>query len=293
MAQQHGEARQQVDRRHSRHQRAGHTGDPPDAAQDHQQGESRRHSAHGMGGNTAPQHLRDGVGLGHVSHAQGGRQREHGEERGQELSAAPLQAEAHGVHGTAPELAPAVPLTVLHRQQALRALGGQTQQGGELHPHQGAGAPGHQGRGHAGDVAGADGGGEGRHQGGEGGDPVCSALPGLPAENAPQRPPQVPPGEKAGAEQKKYAGARQKRQHPGAPDQPVGICDPVRERHESSSFPVCDTLSIRRRAAQHAKKAGAPGKGARDGGCGKAFSSPCAGPGRRRWSVPACTLCRR
>ena len=199
----------------------------------------------------------------------------------------------HGVHGTAPELAPAVPLTVLHRQQALRALGGQTQQGGELHPHQGAGAPGHQGRGHAGDVAGADGGGEGRHQGGEGGDPVCSALPGLPAENAPQRPPQVPPGEKAGAEQKKYAGARQKRQHPGAPDQPVGICDPVERDMRAAPFRFA-ILSAYGEGRRNMRKKRAPRERAPvTADAEKAFSSPCAGPGRRRWSVPACTLCRR
>lgn len=102
------------------------------------------------------------LALGHVPHAQGGQDCEEGEEKGQGTSQPlPPQGGAHGIHGAAAHFAAGVPLAVLDGQQALRALGGKAEEGGDLHPHQRAGAARRQRRGNAHDVPGAQGGGPG------------------------------------------------------------------------------------------------------------------------------------
>ncbi|CAN4072492.1 Multidrug export protein MepA, partial [Dysosmobacter welbionis] len=202
MPQQHCGARQQVKDRHEGHHHGADSGNPPDTAQnDHESQQSHCHpGGPGRNGEAVGQRPGDGIGLGHVPHAQGGQNCEEGEEKGQGTSQPlPPQGGAHGIHGAAAHFAAGVPLAVLDGQQALRALGGKAEEGGDLHPHQGAGAARHQGRGHAHDVSGTDGGGQRGHQGGEGGHiagPACLGA-GVTAENTFQRPAQVPPGEKA------------------------------------------------------------------------------------------------
>ena len=78
------------------------------------------------------------------------------------------QSGSHNVHGAAVGLSLPVPAAVFYRQSALGKLGGHAQQGGDLHPDQSPRPSCGQSRGHTHDVAGADGGGKSRHQGGKG-----------------------------------------------------------------------------------------------------------------------------
>lgn len=119
-------------------------GNPPDTAQnDHESQQSHCHpGGPGRNGEAVGQRPGDGIGLGHVPHAQGGQNCEEGEEKGQGTSQPlPPQGGAHGIHGAAAHFAAGVPLAVLDGQQALRALGGKAEEGGDLHPHQGHRGP--------------------------------------------------------------------------------------------------------------------------------------------------------
>ena len=77
-------------------------------------------------------------------------------------------------------------------------------------------AAGGEGGGDPHDVAGADGGRQGRHQGGEGGDAAFPGGVGFPAGKEPQGGKQVSPGQKPGPQGEKHPGAQQGRQRHGA-----------------------------------------------------------------------------
>src|SRR5690606_12080649 len=80
------------------------------------------------------------------------------------------------VHGAAHVLALFVRFAKVNRADRFRVLCGHAQQGAAPHPEQGTRPAEANGRGNAGDIAGADGGGQGSHQGVKGRDLPCPAA---------------------------------------------------------------------------------------------------------------------
>ena len=132
--QQHRRARQQVKDRHGGHHRGADSrrsaGCRPRMTT---RGQHRHRGAGdpGRDGEAAGQGLGDGVGLGHVPHPQGGQHREQGEQSRQHSPQPllPQAVRAWCTWGRRTSRRRSLRLAVLHRQQALRALGGQAAAG--------------------------------------------------------------------------------------------------------------------------------------------------------------------
>lgn len=101
---------------------------------------------------------------------------EQGEHRAKKPSGPPSERGLHHVHGATRPLAPVVSPPKAHSQHTLGKDGGHAKEGRELHPYQGPWPAGDQSRGYPHNIAGADGGCQGRHQGGEGETPSPPVL---------------------------------------------------------------------------------------------------------------------
>ena len=158
----------------------------------------------------------DGAGLDQVTPRQGGGEAGQGEPGGQDGAVEPIP---QIVHGSA--LPPSVRggAVVADGQQLLHTAGGHAQQRGDPHPEYRTGAAQIDGRGHPGDTAGADGGGQGGAQGLEGGDPPDRAVPGTEqrAQGGGQPQPDPEQGEKAAAQGQQQPGEEKEPQQPGVP----------------------------------------------------------------------------
>ena len=158
-----GEPAQHVDDGHERHDERGGLGNALDAAQHHDgsQDGQRRAGDPGIDVEAGLDGLGHRVGLHRAADAEGGQHAKQGKQHRQPLDA---QAALDVVHGAAAHLPLVVGDAVLDGQHGLAVLGGHAEEGGDPHPEDGARATGDDGRGHAGDVAGTDGGRERRHQ---------------------------------------------------------------------------------------------------------------------------------
>ena len=118
----------------------------------------------------------DGVGLDHVAHEAQGQDDGHGEKACQELAEAALESRPDVIDGAACGVAVVVGGAVGLGQDGLAVDGGHAEKGAEPHPEDGPGAAGVEGRGAAGDVAGAHLGGDSGGQGLEGTHAVLARL---------------------------------------------------------------------------------------------------------------------
>ena len=223
-----GQATCHVEDGHGGNQDGRNAGNGFDAAQDDDQGQDGQAHAGDHDGNLKGliQRGRNGVGLGQVADAEGRQHSEEGEQEAQDLAGVlVLEAILHGVHGTAGHFALDVDFPILDGEHAFAELARQAEAGGNPHPDQGAGAAGEHGRRHADDVARADGGRQGRHQGGKRGNiPFAERFrTGFTAEHLLQGVRQVAPRQEAQLESQEHAGADQQRQHDRPPYETVDV----------------------------------------------------------------------
>src|SRR5690606_28473123 len=167
VAGQYAEAGNQVADRHGRHQSGGGQGNTLDATEDHQANENRHDQAGGLGidAEGGMQAIGHGMRLHAIADAETGEHAEEGKQYRQpdELFAHAL---ADVVHRAADPLAAAVLFTEMHGQYRFAIFGRHADQGDQPHPYQCTGATEVNGGGNAGNIAGADCGGQGRGQGG-------------------------------------------------------------------------------------------------------------------------------
>ena len=162
--QQHHDAGGHVQHRHQRHDGRGGLGNPFDSADDHSEDQNTQHDAGDHPGNSG-----GFQGRGHLKHlnavadAEAGEHAEHGKESGQPAPAL-AEAVADVIHRAAHMVALVIGLTEVNRQEGLGVFGGDAEHGNHPHPEHGAWAAHGNGTGDTGNVAGADGGGEGSHQ---------------------------------------------------------------------------------------------------------------------------------
>ena len=121
-----------------------------------------------------------------------------------------------------------------HSQHTLGKDGGHAKEGRELHPYQGPWPAGDQSRGYPHNIAGADGGCQGRHQGGEGGDTLPARSAGFPPQRGAQGIAQPPPGKKPQADGQIDSATQQQGQCGGAPQ---GIIERIQHGTASSLLP--------------------------------------------------------
>ena len=231
-----------VEQGHQGHQLLGDSGHPLESADDD---EGRDHHQRKAGGKVGQMErgvhvARDGVDLAHVADAEGGKDAEAGEQDGQHPAhrlTAGLCAQTVGkvVHRAAGPLALLVLAAVVDAQHVLGEAGHHAQQRHDPHPEDGPRASRDDGRGHAHDVAGADGARQRRAHtleladghvllAGVGGD-VLIGKDG--ADGVPEPVAHPPELEKTGADAEPEAGAEQQRQTKGPPHHTVDhVVDP-------------------------------------------------------------------
>jgi hypothetical protein len=105
-----------------------------------------------------------GIGLHHVADTEGGDGRKEGEQGPQEASDGSPNAPRKVVHGAAGLFPPLVGDTVADRKESFGVLRRHPDEARHPHPEQSTGPSKGDRRGHAGDVSGADGRRQGRHQ---------------------------------------------------------------------------------------------------------------------------------
>lgn len=221
----------EVEDGHGGHQDGGHLADGLNALYQHQQGkDGEEHSRHPGGESEGSfQGRGDGVGLSHVADAEGGNDGEDGEGRRQKRADSLVgEAVLHGVHGAAAHFADAVGFPIFYGQHRFGVFGGKAEGRGDPHPDQSAGASQDQGGADAHDVAGADGGGQGGHQGLEGGDVPFGLIPLL--KNFADGVGQIAPGQEFQPDGQVHAGTHQKEKHDRPPDEAVDLA------HKSFDF---------------------------------------------------------
>ena len=241
-----------VEQRHERHQLFGdrrHTlqAADDDERRDHHEGQTGDDGGHPEGSIHV---AGNGVELAHVADAEGRQNAEAGKQHGQHLAqllAALLCAQTVGevVHGTAGPLAFFIFAAVVHTQHVLRKAGHHAQQRHDPHPEDGPRPAGDDGRGHAHDVAGADG---ARQRcthaleladghvllAGVGGD-VLVGKDG--SDSVPEPVAHFAELEKSGAHRHDQAGAEQQRQTRRAPDHSVHCIVDLRDPFQHGKFP--------------------------------------------------------
>ena len=158
--------RDEVENRHEGHDDAGDHADAVDAAHEDQERADHDDSARYRRRNAEAGMDRRGdrVRLRHVADAEGREHREQREERRHDAAQRAADAVLHRVHRAAGHFADAIRLTILDRQDRFAVFRGKPEQRADPHPDERAGAAEDHGRRDADDIAGADGGGERRHQ---------------------------------------------------------------------------------------------------------------------------------
>ena len=150
----------------------GNGGDPLKAADDDKTCQDHQEDAGDDGGNAeGGVHVcRNGIDLGHVADTEGGQYAEGREENGQKgadpgKAGSGSQTVPQIVHGAAAPFILGIFAAVVDAQDIFGIVGHHAEEGHDPHPEDGAGTAGYDGSRNAGDVAGADGGGQGRAQG--------------------------------------------------------------------------------------------------------------------------------
>ncbi|MCY1412564.1 hypothetical protein D9M71_279750 [compost metagenome] len=253
---QHHHGAEDVDHAHQRYQGGGDLADAPDAAEDDQA--DQHHADHagqpGRHAEGAGKGLRHAVDLDHVADAEAG---ETAEQREGAAHPRPLLAQAvlDRVHRPADVFAALVLLAVVHGEHHLAVLGGHADQRGAPHPEDCPGAAEEDRGGDAGDIAGADGGGQTGHQRLERADlagAVVIFLASLPeqAEGSDD------PGQRHEfqPQHEEQAGAEDEDQHGRPPDQAIEtIHHGIEEFHQGVLFALVDGAgnAWRARALKH------------------------------------------
>ncbi len=205
---------------HDRHQFFGDLADAADAADDDNAGQHRQHDA-GADRRHVPglaQSHRHRIGLDHAADTEGGEAAEQGKQPAKPFQPQPFGNVAHrsALHGAVGQV-----LAIFHRQHGLGIFGRHPDQGADPHPEDRSRAAEVDGRGHPGDVAGADGGRQGGGQRLERGDiPLGLAVRAFRKDEL-ERLGQLNELQKTEAQGQISAGPHQQRQHVGPPDKAV------------------------------------------------------------------------
>ena len=182
MGKEHDQRADDVQHRHERHDPLGDSGNALQAADDDQRREDHQHNAAGQrnhahaahGSSHAAEergfHIQDDlIDLPHIADAEGCQNGKNGEQNRKDaadgLAVLPAaQTVFQIVHRTSRPLALTVAAAVVDAQHIFGEIGHHPEKGRNPHPEHRAGAADDDGCRHAGDIAGADGGGEGRTQ---------------------------------------------------------------------------------------------------------------------------------
>ena len=159
--------------------------------------------------------------LRHVADTEGGEYREQREERRHDGAEGTADAVFHRVHRTACHFADAVRFAVFDRQDRFAVFRRKSEQRADPHPDERARSAENHGRRDADDIAGADGGGERRHQGLERRNVALMLL--LFLENHADGVEKIAPWQEFQSDRQEDAGADKKRQHDRTPDKIVYV----------------------------------------------------------------------
>ena len=159
-------AAQNVNDRHDRHEKGAYPGNAPDASQHHQGRQDGQHGGRSPEGNgkSVVKLFGGGVSLRQVADAEGGNGREHGEGDAQPFA---FHAAFQHKHGTAAHVAVRVFHPVLDGEQSFGIACSHAKNARQPAPENGPRPPGGNRHSHADDIARANVGGQGHHQGTE------------------------------------------------------------------------------------------------------------------------------